>query len=260
MNIRFHKYHGTGNDFILIDNRDHTITLDKEQVAFLCHRHYGIGADGLMLLEKEAGYEFRMVYYNSDGGESTMCGNGGRCITAFAKRLGIISADAKFIAIDGPHHASVSEEGIISLQMKDVTAITHNNDHSILNTGSPHYIIWTENVQEAPVITKGREIRYSGPFKSDNGINVNFVQRLREGLWVRTYERGVEDETLSCGTGVTASAIASTGDQTGQFDIPVKTPGGTLRISFSKSSAATAQNVVLSGTATFVFEGEISID
>jgi diaminopimelate epimerase len=259
MKIKFHKYHGTGNDFILIDNREGNITLNKEQVAFLCHRHYGIGADGLMLLQTEAGYDFRMVYYNSDGGESTMCGNGGRCITAFAAKLGIVSAMAHFIAIDGPHDATIAADGTISLQMMDVKDIIHNADHSILNTGSPHYVTWVEDVQKAPIIANGREVRYSEAF-SPGGINVNFVQRLEDdGLWVRTYERGVEDETLSCGTGVTASAIAATGDKTGAFDIPVHTPGGRLRITFEKPTADTANNVVLAGPATFVFDGSISV-
>lgn len=258
MNVHFHKYHGTGNDFILIDNRQGKIELSKEQVAFLCHRHYGIGADGLMLLQTEPGYDFRMVYYNSDGGESTMCGNGGRCITAFAKELSLVSDKAHFVAIDGTHSATIGADGNISLEMIDVTEIVHHDGYSILNTGSPHYIEWVNDVQQAPVITRGREIRYAKEF-SPGGINVNFVQRLEEGLWVRTYERGVEDETLSCGTGVTASAIAATGEATGTFHIPIHTPGGQLSVSFQKQNASTAQNVILSGHVTFVFEGNIQI-
>ncbi|RYD58725.1 MAG: diaminopimelate epimerase [Sphingobacteriales bacterium] len=259
MNIHFHKYQGTGNDFILIDNRQSQLRLAKEQVAFLCHRHYGIGADGLMLLQNEEGHDFRMVYYNSDGGESTMCGNGGRCITAFAQRLGMIANTANFVAIDGPHSATIAQDGIISLKMVDVIDINHHVNYSILNTGSPHYVAWVEDAQEAPVVASGREIRYANEFAAGGGINVNFVQKLKNGLLVRTYERGVEDETLSCGTGVTASAIAASGAETGSFSIPIQTPGGNLNVSFTKPAAGVANDVVLSGPATFVFEGDIEL-
>lgn len=257
--IPFHKYHGTGNDFILIDNRQETIFLSKEQVAFLCHRRFGIGADGLMLLQQQPGYDFRMVYYNADGGESTMCGNGGRCITAFAHKLGIVASAASFVAIDGPHTAAIDADGTIHLNMKDVTAIANHPDgHSVLDTGSPHYIQWAEDIHQAPVVAQGSSIRYSDQF-APGGINVNFVQRVEDGLWVRTYERGVEDETLSCGTGVTAAAIAATGDNTGNFETKIYTPGGQLGVSFTKAGPATAKDVVLSGPAVFVFEGAITI-
>lgn len=254
MNISFSKYHGSGNDFILIDNRDKKITLTKEQVAHLCHRRFGIGADGLMLLETAEGYDFRMVYYNSDGGESTMCGNGGRCITAFAKRLNIISGEANFVAIDGPHHATIHNDDTISLQMQDVAAIDQHPTHTILNTGSPHYILWVDDAENTDVFNTGRSIRNQQEFQP-NGINVNFVQKLENGLQVRTYERGVEDETWSCGTGVTAAAIASSGNTTGHFTTPIKTPGGNLEISFTKDSESSAKEVVLKGPAVFVFEG-----
>lgn len=259
MTIRFHKYHGTGNDFILIDNRQDTLFLTKEQVAFLCHRHFGIGADGLMLLQEQPGYDFRMVYYNADGGESSMCGNGGRCITAFAHKLGIIASKASFIAIDGPHTATIDGDDIIRLHMKDVTDINNHKDgHSILDTGSPHYIQWVEDIQQAPVVAEGRTIRYSDQF-APGGINVNFVQRVDDGLWVRTYERGVEDETLSCGTGVTASAVAATGDNTGEFEMNIFTPGGQLQVAFNKPTPGTAREVILAGPARFVFEGELTL-
>jgi diaminopimelate epimerase len=254
MEISFSKYHGTGNDFILIDNRDKNISLTKEQVAFLCHRRFGIGADGLMLLETAEGYDFRMVYYNSDGGESTMCGNGGRCITAFAKRLHITSGKTNFIAIDGPHSATIHSDDTISLHMQDVADITHEQNHAILNTGSPHYILWVDDVANTDVFTTGRNIRTQEAFQP-NGINVNFVQRLDNGLRVRTYERGVEDETWSCGTGVTAAAIAASGNATGHFTTPIETPGGKLEVSFTKETGDSAKQVILKGPAVFVFEG-----
>jgi diaminopimelate epimerase len=258
MKISFAKYHGAGNDFILIDNRAGAIQLTHEQVAHLCHRHFGIGADGLMLLETAERADFRMVYYNSDGDESTMCGNGGRCIAAFAHRLGIIQEHTKFIAIDGPHEARLRPGGIIDLHMQDVAGIAHYEDHSILNTGSPHYVVWVSDVQHTDVFNAGRKLRYSEPFMP-KGINVNFVQRLNDGLWVRTYERGVEGETLSCGTGVTAAAIAATGHATGSFKTGIQTPGGILEVSFVKDSPDSAKQVVLTGPAVFVFEGSVEV-
>ncbi|WP_276132210.1 diaminopimelate epimerase [Polluticoccus soli] len=256
MELHFYKYQGTGNDFILLDNRDKRIHLTTQQIAFLCDRRFGIGADGLMLLELADGYDFRMVYYNSDGSESTMCGNGGRCITAFARKLGVIGDKATFIAIDGPHEANFSTGDIVNLQMQNVTEIEEFADHSILNTGSPHYVLWTDDVANAPVFEQGRNIRNQFPPK---GINVNFVQKTEDALTVRTYERGVEDETYSCGTGVTAAAIAASGHKTGDFQTAINTPGGSLKVSFTKRSATTAENVVLSGPAAFVFEGGIAI-
>lgn len=258
MKLHFYKYHGTGNDFILLDNRDQSIALETPQVAQLCHRHYGIGADGLMLLEAADDYDFRMVYYNSDGRESTMCGNGGRCITAFAHRLGIINDKARFVAIDGAHDATISKDGTISLHMQDVHHIDIRDGHTVLNTGSPHYVQWVNDVKQTDVFAEGRKIRYSRPFEP-NGTNVNFVQLQDGQLWVRTYERGVEDETLSCGTGVTATAIAATARATGNFKTAVQTPGGVLQVTFTKDSELSAQNVVLSGPATFVFEGTVEI-
>jgi diaminopimelate epimerase len=186
-----------------------------------------------------------------------MCGNGGRCITAFAKKLGLIEAEASFVAIDGPHNATIHNDGTISLHMKDVDSIEHNKGHSILNTGSPHYILWVDDAKQADVFNTGRSVRNQSEF-APGGINVNFVQKLNDGLWVRTYERGVEDETLSCGTGVTAAAIAASGSQTGKFITPIQTPGGMLEISFNKDKAGSAKDVILKGPAKFVFEGTIN--
>ena len=255
--MTFYKYHGTGNDFILIDNRSNLCQLSKDQVAGLCHRHLGIGADGLMLLEMADGYDFRMVYYNADGRESTMCGNGGRCITAFAKHLNIINNRAQFIAIDGPHTATINPDGQISLQMKDVSNMDIRDGYTILNTGSPHYVCWVKDVTTLDVFREGKAIRNSSEFLEE-GINVNFTQILGDSISVRTYERGVEDETMSCGTGVTAAAIAATCKSTGAFTTNVDTPGGKLQLSFTKNTPTTAVNVLLTGPAVFVFQGEIN--
>lgn len=256
--MEFYKYHGTGNDFILIDNRENKVHLANGQVAALCHRRFGIGADGLMLLDHADGYDFRMVYYNADGGESTMCGNGGRCITAFARHLGIIKDKAKFLAIDGDHTATIFDDGLISLHMQNVSGMQVADSHVILNTGSPHYVQWVDDVAHADVFNKGKAIRYSNEFMP-GGINVNFVQVAGENrLKVRTYERGVEDETMSCGTGVTAAAIAATGNNTGIFVTHIETPGGNLEVSFNKNTGSTATDVVLTGPAVLVFKGEIN--
>lgn len=258
MQIDFYKYQGTGNDFILIDNRDKTIDLSTQQIMHLCDRHFGVGADGLMLLEQEKDTDFRMIYFNADGNESTMCGNGGRCITAFAKQLGIINNRTLFTAIDGLHEAEIHGDGIVSLQMKDVSSISIFPDHTILDTGSPHYIQWVEDVQSIDVYQEGKRIRSQDVYQP-KGINVNFVQRAENNLIVRTYERGVEAETLSCGTGVTAAAIATVSSSTGDFITPVNTPGGNLTVRFTKATAHTASNIWLSGPAQLVFKGIMKI-
>lgn len=257
--MQFHKYHGTGNDFIIVDNREVDIRLSTEKVAALCHRHTGIGADGLMLLERANGYDFKMVYYNADGNESTMCGNGGRCMVAFAKSLGIINGDsAMFTAIDGEHRATIREDGLISLQMKEVSEMKIYDGYTTLDTGSPHYILWVKDVKSADVIKEGKKIRNQAEYQP-KGINVNFVQ-LKDGkLSVRTYERGVENETMSCGTGVTAAAIAATAKFMGEFSTDVETPGGNLEVSFTKADPTSATDVVLTGPAVFVFKGDIDI-
>jgi diaminopimelate epimerase len=255
--MTFYKYQGTGNDFILFDNRDGSIALSAAQIKDMCDRHFGIGADGVMLLENAEGYDFKMVYYNSDGNESTMCGNGGRCLVAFAKRLGIITEIADFIAIDGPHKATTSEGNMVSLHMKNVDQIDTIVDGMILNTGSPHFVVWVPDVNTVDVVATGRAIRNRNEYQPD-GINVNFVQVMPDRLLVRTYERGVEDETLSCGTGVTAAAIAASTDKVGDFATGIQTPGGNLRVSFTKVDAGAAVDVVLTGPAAFVFSGELN--
>ncbi len=258
--IEFSKYQGTGNDFILLDNRTHNYRLTQTEVAALCHRRFGIGADGLMLLESAPEADFRMVYYNADGGVSTLCGNGSRCMVAFARKLGLVcSGTVRFEAADGLHDARMLPDGQVALQMADVTAIATDATGIFLDTGSPHYILWTENADSEPVDSKGRETRYDSRF-APGGTNVNFVERRSKDLYVRTYERGVEAETLSCGTGVTAAAIAASGTDLGYFDIPVETPGGWLRVQYEKTGPETATHICLTGPAQLVFEGAIDLE
>ncbi len=260
MPIKFDKYHGTGNDFILIDNRKKEIELSTEQIMYLCHRHFGIGADGLMLLELEPGVDFKMVYFNSDGNESTMCGNGGRCITAYAKKLGLIEDKARFIAIDGLHEATIANDGVVSLKMGDVKHIDKGENYFYLNTGSPHYVKFVFDVKHFNVFDEGKKIRNSDAFVAE-GTNVNFIEKIEEDIFVRTYERGVEDETLSCGTGVTASALVAAlkGVAIGKNNCRVRTLGGNLNVKFDKVLENTFYNIWLEGPAEFVFEGNIEL-
>jgi len=259
MRLHFYKYQGTGNDFILIDNRKNEIQLNAEQVKSLCDRRFGIGADGLMLLELEPGADFKMVYFNSDGNQSSMCGNGGRCITAFAKKMGLINDRTKFIAIDGVHEA-VIHDGFVSLKMNDVKSIESNSDHYFLNTGSPHYVKFVEDVNSYNVFEEGKKIRYNERF-SEEGTNVNFIEKKDDSVFVRTYERGVENETLSCGTGVTASALvaAINGVASGKNYCKISTLGGDLRVKFDKVLETNFYNIWLEGPAEFVFEGQIEV-
>jgi len=258
MNILFNKYQGAGNDFIIIDNRKGIFNPDASQlIEKLCNRRFGIGADGLILIQKSGQYDFEMKYFNSDGFESTMCGNGGRCSADFAIRAGIGSKKLTFKAIDGVHKA-VSEDGIIRLQMNDVKDPLIINGNYFINTGSPHYIIFNKNIDDIDVNTEGKKIRLSKDFEP-GGTNVNFVETEQNGIYVRTFERGVEEETLSCGTGVTAAAIAAV--ISGHFDtrtVSVRTKGGDLSVSLSVSGR-TITDIWLSGPATFVFEGMIEV-
>ncbi|MBS1615443.1 MAG: diaminopimelate epimerase [Bacteroidetes bacterium] len=258
--ISFVKYQGTGNDFILMDNRRGNISLNQEKIALLCHRRFGIGADGLMLLESSARASFRMVYFNADGGESSMCGNGGRCIVAFAQRLGILQGpDTEFEAIDGLHRARIEPDGIVSLHMNDVPSIRQDQGQVLLNTGSPHCVVWVDDVQQVAVVREGRRIRQEARF-APGGTNVNFVSRLgARRIAVRTYERGVEDETLSCGTGVTAAALAASEKELGRFSYEIETPGGGLQVQFEKSQPDSAHSVILRGPAVCVFEGSLDV-
>ncbi|EHO12933.1 diaminopimelate epimerase [Myroides odoratimimus] len=259
--LRFYKYQGTGNDFVMIDNRTSFFPKeDKELVAHLCHRRFGIGGDGLILLEEAEGYDFRMVYYNADGSESTMCGNGGRCLVAFAKQLKIINDNCRFIAIDGEHTATISSEGIVSLQMINVSGIEIEKSYSFLNTGSPHHVQVVRDLGSYDVFGIGQEIRESELY-APGGTNVNFVEQEGPNHFrIRTFERGVEDETLSCGTGATAVAISMYAQgKCDHNEVKIDVEGGSLMISFETEDRISYRNVVLSGPAKLAFEGTIQI-
>lgn len=295
MTIPFFKYQATGNDFVLIDNRDNRYDgLTTAQVALLCDRRFGIGGDGLMLLSNKSGYDFDMKYFNADGREGSMCGNGGRSIAQFARHLGIITDKARFTAVDGEHVATLQEDDWVRLQMNPVHEVKQEGVHFILNTGSPHYVVLVDDVDSVNVSREGAAIRYS-PTYSAEGINVNFVQVKEDGgIYVRTYERGVEDETYSCGTGVTAAALvvaaahvsAGDADLTGGkgqsvaahplteqqrpkgvsvqdsplTKVDIQTLGGDLSVEFNKRSDHDFEDIWLCGPAKLVFKGEISIE
>ena len=261
MKIRFYKYQGAGNDFILVDNRQNAVNHhDPTLIARLCDRRFGIGGDGMMFLQDKQRYDFEMVYYNADGQPSSMCGNGGRCIVAFAKYLGVIDNETDFLAVDGPHHAKISESGDwVSLQMIDVNEITKDGEAYVLNTGSPHYIKLVNDLKAKDVYHDGYAIRNNDTYKA-NGINVNFVEPVNGGYFVRTFERGVEDETYACGTGVTAVALAMAkhNNETGNLNTPIKVLGGNLNIRF-ESDGNHFSHIFLEGPAVQVFSGEMEI-
>lgn len=260
MKIPFYKYQGTGNDFVMIDNRQQLISKNNTKlIKKLCDRKFGIGGDGLILLENPEvdGDDFKMVYFNADGNESSMCGNGGRCLVAFAKFLGIIENEATFTAIDGPHKATINDHEV-SLQMQNLSEIKQLGNAAFLDTGSPHHVVFTKNVTDLDVKKEGAVIRYSDEYLSAGGTNVNFVDMQEENTFlVRTYERGVEDETLSCGTGVTAVALAAhaSGKANGNI-VKLIVPGGELSVSFKKENEIYT-DVWLTGPAEQVFKGEI---
>ena len=253
MILEFYKYEGTGNDFIIIDDRKNIFNIeDYRLISSLCERRMGIGADGLILLREHIDLDFEMIYFNSDGYQSSMCGNGGRCIVDFAKLLGIIDTTAVFMAIDGKHKAQISEDQV-SIQMKDVANIVSVDDDLLLDTGSPHYIKMVDSFDSFDVDIEGKKIRNSDRFKKE-GINVNFVLGS-DSLEIRTYERGVEAETLSCGTGVVATAIAMhyTGHTKGSC-IDIKTMGGVLSIDFEELKGS-YKNIWLRGSVSLVYTG-----
>ena len=257
MTMTFYKYQGTGNDFIIVDNRLQNVDKnDTKRIQEICDRRFGIGADGFILLENDKISDFKMVYYNADGNESSMCGNGGRCITAFAKYLGIIDNRAKFMAIDGLHQSKI-ENDIVELQMQDVNTIKVFDQHSFLDTGSPHHVEMVSGLEKIDVKEEGSMIRYGEPY-GKAGSNVNFVEQLSNNYFaVRTYERGVEDETLSCGTGVTAVALAMHKTSKTSFkDIRLKTQGGELKVRF-ETDVSGYKSIWLIGPTEQVFKGEI---
>ena len=256
--MSFHKYQGTGNDFIIFDNR--ALFFPKKNnvlISTLCDRHFGIGADGLILLENDKNSDFKMVYFNADGNESTMCGNGGRCIVAFAKKLQLFNKKTSFLAIDGLHYATIDHSSV-SLQMIDVSEVRISEHSIFVDTGSPHHIEIVDDLDNFPVVEQARKIiNYN---YSIEGCNVNFVEQLNDKTFkVRTYERGVEDETLACGTGVTAVAIAMHKiNKTNSNHIKLNVLGGNLEVKFIAKKDSYS-NIVLSGPAQFVFKGTLNL-
>lgn len=259
--IPFFKYEGTGNDFVMIDQRQEQFLSrqDTTDIERICNRRFGIGADGLILLQNVEGYDFEMVYFNSDGRESSMCGNGGRCIAAFANFLGAASEHCHFIAIDGPHEANVSKDWV-ELKMSDVPSVETSDGSFVLNTGSPHYVVFVEDLSDINIVESGQVIRYSDRFRKD-GINVNFVERRPNGIEVATYERGVEDETLSCGTGVTAAALSFSlaNPDLGTNEVSIATKGGDLKVRFQRNENGGFEDIWLCGPAKMVFSGEFRL-
>jgi len=258
MKIKFYKYQGTGNDFIIVDNRNTSFDKNNiELVQNLCNRKFGIGSDGLILIENHVEWDFNMVFFNPDGSQS-FCGNGSRCAVAFARELGIVNDFAKFNSTDGYHEAIIESNGLIKLKMHNVFNIEVSESHHYMDTGSPHYNCFENNIDTIDVVAKGREIRYSNRFK-EIGTNVNFIEHLSNGIKVRTYERGVENETLSCGTGVTACALsAALVAKALSGEIKVNTLGGGLSVSFRQTLDG-FEDIWLTGPTKFVFNGEIEM-
>ncbi len=258
MKIDFYKYQGAGNDFILVDDRAGVFPVSGTSIEAFCHRRFGIGADGLILLRKEKEYDFRMVYFNADGKEGSMCGNGGRCAVRFAHDLGLFEESVRFIAVDGVHEATVAAE-IVHLKMGEVSGIAEKEDAFFLNTGSPHYVKFVPDVTEVDVVGEGRAVRYGTEYGPQGGVNVNFVQVIGENrLKVRTYERGVEDETYACGTGVTACALVAYQKMGWTGPVQVDVLGGKLEVRFVPEG--TGFNAIwLTGPAAFVYRGDVEV-
>lgn len=254
----FYKYQGTGNDFIIIDNRANNIKKDTKTIQQLCHRKFGIGADGLMFLESHDTHDFYMQYYNADGQESSMCGNGGRCLVHFAHFMGACEEHTTFMATDGLHRANVLDDGRVTLQMVDVSDYQIHDNYTFINTGSPHHVTLIQGIADYDVYHKGKQIR--NDIYGAAGANVNFVELIDEDTAnVRTYERGVEDETLSCGTGVTAVALSLHATRkTTNTKMSLHTPGGILEVQF-KPAGQGYTNIWLTGPATQVFKGIVSL-
>jgi diaminopimelate epimerase len=260
MEVQFFKYHGAGNDFILIDNRDNVFNSNPYLVKKLCDRRFGIGADGLMLLENSQKADFSMRYFNSDGHESTMCGNGGRCIALFAWHKGIISEETEFFATDGLHKVRKLENDEVALQMNPVEDVKVIENNYFLNTGSPHYVLFVNGLENYNVFEEGRKLRYDTSI-SEQGTNVDFVEVITNNeIAVRTYERGVENETLACGTGAVASAIGThLTDNSDNFSFTIRARGGTLKVDFKREKENRFTDIWLTGPAKYVFKGTVEV-
>lgn len=261
MQTEFYKYQATGNDFIIFDNRSKTLRTDMQSFySAICDRRFGIGADGVMLLQNSPGHDFEMLYFNADGRPGSLCGNGSRCIVLFAQSIGLVENSCNFLASDGTHNAII-DQNTISIQMKDVQHIGTFQDFYEIDTGSPHYVQFTEDIKSIDVKEQGARIRYNEKYRQQ-GINVNFVEAKGEGISMRTYERGVEDETYSCGTGVTAATLIYAVKRNltaGKYEIPVVVKGGDLTVSFRLMPDGNFTEIWLNGPAAFVFKGSIEL-
>ena len=262
MKIKFYKYQATGNDFIIIDAREENLVLEEKDIQFLCNRHFGIGSDGLIILDNSDKADFSMQFFNPDGSGGMMCGNGGRSIVKFAADKGIIKERCCFIAPDGLHFAT-TKDNIVSLKMVNPTLLQRFEDGFYINTGTSHFVVFENNLNAIDIIKKGRALRYDERFLTYNGCNVNFVEEISlNNIRIRTYERGVEDETLACGTGICAAALTYSiekGLENGKHTINISAKGGDLQVEFEKKSDNSLSEVYLIGTANSVFEGEIEI-
>lgn len=259
--ITFHKYHGNGNDFIIIDNRKGILDgTETDWFHRLCQRRFGVGADGVILLNSNERYDFEMKYYNADGRESTMCGNGGRCVVKFAKSLGLINDKTEFLAVDGVHEGIIEPNGRVRLKMQDIKGIESHDADFVVDTGSPHFIRFVDDLQQVDVFKSGRTIRNQPEFIQE-GINVNFIETNGDILNVRTYERGVEEETYSCGTGIVAAALIGSvilHKPSGDYQFQLQSQGGPFEVAFKKGVDNTFTDVWLIGGATFIFEGKVN--
>lgn len=259
MELNFSKYQGTGNDFVIVDNRELQHQFSKNEVVKLCDRKFGIGSDGLILIQNHPEYDFEMVFYNPDASQS-FCGNGSRCAVAFAHSLGLFKHKTSFLSTDGLHHAELLEHDWVRLEMHDVEGSESIGSHLFINTGSPHYILPFPDKEDFNIVDEARKIRYNERFQVE-GVNVNFIRVENDVLHIRTYERGVENETLSCGTGVTAAALAQhefSKRGMGRFEQKINSEGGELKVTFEKTESGYS-NIVLEGPATFVFQGKINL-
>jgi diaminopimelate epimerase len=264
MQISFSKYHGAGNDFIMIDDRAGQFVHDKnvELINTLCNRHLGIGADGLILIKNSSVADFKMDYFNADGNLGSMCGNGSRCAVIFASAIGVNFTGFKLEAYDGLHSFELLDENWVRVSMGDVKDVFKREDSFLLNTGSPHLVIPVTNLNQIDVFHEGKEIRYSDEFKKE-GVNVNFITAHNGTVELRTYERGVEDETLACGTGCVAAAIACSiiikNESAGKQEYPIKARGGNLKVTFNHQPGIGYTNVTLEGPVEKVFDGTIEL-
>jgi diaminopimelate epimerase len=254
--IHFYKYQAAGNDFVLIDNRSTKIALSKEQIAKICNRRFGVGADGVILIDNDTQANFNITYINPDGSQS-LCGNGCRTAVDLASKLGLTNGKIAFNAYDGVHKAEILADGQIKIQMNDVNQIEEVFDGYSLDTGSPHYVKFVSGLDSYPVFDEGRKMRYDKHFPK--GTNANYIEdKGSNSIALRTYERGVEEETLACGTGATAAALAAS-KKGYSSPLTIFAKGGTLTVDFKLRPSGGFSDIYLTGPAKLVFEGDLEL-